>query len=331
LGFDYAWFYDSQLLCADVYAAMALAAHNTSRIKLGTGVAIPSNRIAPVTASALATLNELAPGRIQFGLGMGFTARRAMGMNAIKLRDMEAYVELVYALLREETVAVELEGQPRKMRLFHPDRGLMNTRDPIALHMSAMGPKARATCAHMNAGWITFAGHEDPAIADLKAMQDSWTDAGHSADDLYSTVYTLGRVLEDNEPYDSPKALAQAGPLPAIIFHGLVDAEEHGSLIPMDPSWEPTLARYRELYAGYKPTDERHLDLHRGHLIYLRDDEKELITADLIKTLSMTGTLAELRDKVVALRDAGYRQLAIQIVEGEEDALEDWARVIKGL
>lgn len=331
LGFTHAWFYDSQLLCADVYAVMALAAQNTSRIKLGTGVAIPSNRIAPVTASALATLNELAPGRIHFGVGTGFTGRRAMGMNAVKLSDMETYVEQVYALLRRETIAIELEGQPRTMRLLHPDRGLMNTADPIALHMSAMGPKARASCARMQAGWITFAGHEAAAIADLGTMVDTWSAAGHSKDDLYSTVYTLGRVLDDDEPYDSPKALAQGGPLPAIVFHGLVEAEERGSLIDIDPSWEPIVARYRELYEAYEPSDARYLDLHRGHLIYLRDDEKHLITADVVKNLSMTGTVPVLRDKIVALRDAGYSQLAIQIVEGQEDALEDWARVIKGL
>ena len=331
LGFDYAWFYDSQLLCADVYATMALAAQNTSRIRLGTGVAIPSNRIAPVTASALATLNELAPGRIDFGVGTGFTARRSMGMKAMRLNDMETYVKEVYALLREETVESVVEGLPRTMRLFHPDRGLINTVNPIPLHMSAMGPKARAVCANMKAGWITFAGNERPAIDDLLNMRASWAEAGNDADDLYSTVYTLGRVLEDEEPYDSPKALAQAGPLPAIIFHGIVDAQEHGGLIPMAPDWAPIVDRYRQLYLAYEPQSARHLELHRGHLLYLRDDEKELITGELIKTLSMTGTVDALRNKIGELREAGYDQLAIQIVNGQEDALEDWARVINGM
>ena len=38
-GFTHAWFYDSQLIYSDVYATMALAAQNTSRIRLGTLVA----------------------------------------------------------------------------------------------------------------------------------------------------------------------------------------------------------------------------------------------------------------------------------------------------
>ena len=61
------------MLCADVFVAMALAAARTSRIRLGTGVLIPSNRFAPVAANALASLAKLAPGRIDFGVGTDFT------------------------------------------------------------------------------------------------------------------------------------------------------------------------------------------------------------------------------------------------------------------
>ncbi len=47
LGFSYAWLYDTQMLCADVFVALAAAAMHTSRIRLCTGILIPSNRIAP--------------------------------------------------------------------------------------------------------------------------------------------------------------------------------------------------------------------------------------------------------------------------------------------
>src|ERR1700694_3427709 len=54
LGFARAWFYDTQMLSADPFVAMAAAAVKTTRIRLGTGVLIPSNRIAPVAANASA-------------------------------------------------------------------------------------------------------------------------------------------------------------------------------------------------------------------------------------------------------------------------------------
>src|SRR4029077_13366779 len=62
LGFSHAWFYDSQLLAPDIFISMALAAEHSSKIKLASGVVIPTNRIAPVCADAFATLNKLAPG-----------------------------------------------------------------------------------------------------------------------------------------------------------------------------------------------------------------------------------------------------------------------------
>src|SRR5438876_9745570 len=104
LGFNLAWFYDTQMLSADPFVAMAAAAIKTTRIRLGTGVLIPSNRIAPVAANAFASLNKLAPGRIDFGVGTGFTGRRAMGIGADTLADMEAYVGNGMAMLRVVTV-----------------------------------------------------------------------------------------------------------------------------------------------------------------------------------------------------------------------------------
>ncbi len=85
LGFTHAWFYDTQMLVGDPFVAMGAAALKTSRIRPGTGVLVPSNRNPAVTACAFATLNGMAPGRIDFGVGTGFSARRAMGLGAMKL------------------------------------------------------------------------------------------------------------------------------------------------------------------------------------------------------------------------------------------------------
>ena len=152
LGFTHAWFYDTQMITADCFVAMGAAAMKTSRIRLGTGVLVPSNRIAAVTANAFATLNGLAPGRIDFGVGTGFSARRAMGLGAMKLADMEEYIRVVYGLLDGETVETTIEGKRRKIRFLNPDANLINTRDPIRLHVSAYGPKSQALTAKLNAG-----------------------------------------------------------------------------------------------------------------------------------------------------------------------------------
>jgi alkanesulfonate monooxygenase SsuD/methylene tetrahydromethanopterin reductase-like flavin-dependent oxidoreductase (luciferase family) len=80
LGYSHAWLADSQMLWSDCYAALALAADKTSRINLGTGVAITGTRPASINAAGIATINALAPGRTFFGVGAGNTAMRVMGL-----------------------------------------------------------------------------------------------------------------------------------------------------------------------------------------------------------------------------------------------------------
>lgn len=167
LGFDSAWFYDTQMLSADCFVAMGAAAVKTSRIRLGTGVLIPSNRIAAVAANAFASLNRLAPGRIDMGLGTGFTGRRAMGLGAMTLKDFAEYVRVMMALLRGEIVETEIEGERRKIQLLNPELGLINLDDPMRLHLAAAGPRARALTARLGAGWINFFSDVPAAVAML--------------------------------------------------------------------------------------------------------------------------------------------------------------------
>jgi 5,10-methylenetetrahydromethanopterin reductase len=185
LCFTHAWFFDTQMITADCFVAMGAAAMKTSRIRLGTGVLVPSNRIAAVTANAFATLNGMAPGRIDFGVGTGFSARRAMGLGAMKLADMEEYIRVVYGLLNGETLETTIEGKRKKIRFLNPDFGLINTRDPIRLHVSAYGPKSQALTAKLNAGWKSFISDVPGAMAALESMQESWKAAGRNAGDLY--------------------------------------------------------------------------------------------------------------------------------------------------
>ena len=181
LGFHAAWFYDTQLLNPDVFICMALAAHETTTIRLGTGVLVPSNRIEPVTANAFASLNRLAPGRIDFGVGTGFTARRTMGLGAIPLARTKIYIERVQSLLAGEMVEWDFESQPQKIKFLNPDLGLINLEDEIPLWVSAFGPKAMQLAAELDAGWLNFGiSGADKALA---SMQQAWQDAGRAPDD----------------------------------------------------------------------------------------------------------------------------------------------------
>ncbi len=150
LGYTRAWFFDTQMLNSELFVAMTAAAMATSKIRLATGVLIPSNRIAPVAASALATLNALAPGRSDFGVGTGFTGRRTLGLGPMKLADTAEYIRIVQGLLKGETLEWSFEEKRRKIRFLDPGIGAINLKDAIPLHISAFG--AVQVVARMSSG-----------------------------------------------------------------------------------------------------------------------------------------------------------------------------------
>ena len=332
LGYTRAWFYDTQLLNADMFVAMGATAVQTSRIRLATGVLIPSNRIAPVAAGALASLNALAPGRIDFGISTGFTARRTMGLGPVTLDAMREYIRIVQGLLAGDTLDWAFEDKRRKIRFLNPEIDVFNIRDPIPLHISALGPRGRRLTAELGAGWLYAAGHMAAAKAAVADMQHAWDEAGVSAAGRVATAFTGGCVLKDGEAWDSPRARAQAGPHATVALHNGVELADFGNMgRSVPPALAPLLERYREIYQEYEPADARYLSNHRGHLMFLRPEEQEVCTADLIRTMTFIGTRPELRERIRELRAAGYNHFAISIRHGHPQMVEEWADVFSGV
>lgn len=327
LGFSHAWFFDTQMLSADPFVAMAAAAMKTTRIRLGTGVLIPSNRIAPVAATAFASLNTLAPGRIVFGISTGFTGRRTMGLGAVKLSDMEEYIRIVRALWRGETVEMELEGQPRPIRLLNPELGLINIDDPIPLFIAASGPRSRKLTAKLGAAWIDNVADEQRGAEMLQQMRATWQEAGRAGDDLQSVAWTGGAVLEEGEPVNGPRGMALAAPRAAMLLHRAADTALAGYPSPL--AMRPEFAESVNAYVAHARSfnEPYYLSNHRGHLMFVRPDERPYITAEMIRHTSFIGTAADLTRRVGALADAGFTQVVFSIPPGQEHAIEDWGRI----
>jgi 5,10-methylenetetrahydromethanopterin reductase len=329
LGFHAAWFYDTQLLNPDVFMCMTLAAHETSRIRLGTGVLVPTNRIEPVAANAFATLNKLAPGRIDFGVGTGFTARRTMGLGAVSLSSTRRYVERVRKLLKGETVEWDFEGRDQKIRFLNPDLGLINVEDDIPLWISAFGPKSKQLTAELKAGWLNFGGHA--AAESLDEMRTCWQAAGNDVATLDANLFFLGAVLSGDSSKDDAKLMAEGGPSTAVMFHNLAD--ETGAMGGRNLQQGPLsnlVGEYMKIHEKYEPADARYLTNHRGHLMFVRPEETH-ITPELVKSTTMSGTHEELVQRMRDLKSAGYTQVTVQLVHGHENAIEEWAEVFKSV
>src|ERR671936_2887716 len=88
-GFGYGWTYDSHVLWQESIPLLAVAARETSSIKLGHFVTNPGTREPTVLASAYATLHDLSDGRMVMGIGRGDSARRYIGQQPVKVAEFE--------------------------------------------------------------------------------------------------------------------------------------------------------------------------------------------------------------------------------------------------
>src|SRR5205823_11484419 len=74
------WVIDSQLAMKDVYAGLVVAALNTTKMGLGTGVTNAVTRHPTVTANAISAIDELSHGRAILGLRAGDSALYGIGL-----------------------------------------------------------------------------------------------------------------------------------------------------------------------------------------------------------------------------------------------------------
>ena len=71
LGFERVWIPDEGLAARECYVSLAAVAAATHRVQVGTGITNAYTRHPGVTASAIATLDELSGGRAALGVGAG--------------------------------------------------------------------------------------------------------------------------------------------------------------------------------------------------------------------------------------------------------------------
>ena len=154
LGFDAVWFGDLQRICREVYVEMTACALNTSRITLGIGVTMPTTRHASVTASAFASLHDLAPGRIRAGISTGDSGVRSIGRRPESIASLESYIRQVKGLLQNEVVEFDEGGKSKLAWLQSPT--------DIPIYVAATGPRLTRAAGRMADGAILLR-ERDPA------------------------------------------------------------------------------------------------------------------------------------------------------------------------
>ena len=136
-GWDGLAFGEAHGLLPDPYAVLAVAATGTSRLKLGTAVAVPL-RDPLLAAGAMATLQGLSRGRASFSIGRGDGAMKVLRRGPMPVAEFESYVRRVRSYLRREEV--ESEGVASTIsRADDIDPSL--ALPPPPLNIAATGPR----------------------------------------------------------------------------------------------------------------------------------------------------------------------------------------------
>ena len=282
LGYRRAWVYDTPALQLDVWVTLARAAERTQWIELGPGVLIPSLRHVVTTAAAIATLVDLAPGRVNVGIGSGFTGRLALGQPPNRWDFVAEYLRQLKALLAGEVV--EVDGVLTKM-LHGPGQAPAR---PIQVPfiVAAQGPKGEAVARELSDGLFSLAPR-----------------GGFD----WEVLLSIGTVLDPGETTDSPRVRAAVGPTAAVILHLAYYWNVPGldlDALPGGPQWRAAVDAI--------PARERHLRIHEGHLTYVNEIDDRLLSRELIEAVTLTGEASALRARLDQIASRGVTEIAYQ-------------------
>jgi 5,10-methylenetetrahydromethanopterin reductase len=206
----------------NVYVTLAAAAIYTNKITFGTGVTNPWMINPVITAQAIATLNELAPGRVVLGMGAGDkTTLEAVGVEMSKpLAAVKESIEIFRKLTSGENVAYQGE-------VFKTVGAKFNFKTPnrIPVYVGAQGPKMLELAGKIGDGVLINASHPKDVGYAVNCASEGIRQAGKKPSDVDIAAYTSFSVNEDLK-----KALKAATPVVAFIVAGSPPAvlERHG-------------------------------------------------------------------------------------------------------
>ena len=306
LGYERAWCFDSPALYADVWMVLARAAAITDRIGLGPGVLVPSLRHPMVTASAIASLEAWAPGRVSVALGAGLTGRMAMGQKPMRWAEVDDHVRVVRSLLAGEVC--EWEGEPIAL-LQGPNFGATRPID-VPIIVGADGPK----------GFAVAERHADGVVSPVSGRVGSATQFAHRI------VLTWGTVLDDGETLVDQRVVDATEPGLAVMYHlALLNGPEAIDALPGGD-------RFR-VAAGSVDPRSLHLALHEGHFVVPNalDGFPPEAFETLLPKVSLTGDRARVRERLERFAGHGVTEVAYQPIGPDiERELEAFAEVALG-
>lgn len=315
LGYHRAWVPDSQMIWSDCYVTMGLAAANTKRIHIGTGMTTPGTRIAPVTAHSIATINRLAPGRTFLGIGTGNTVMRLIGQDPIMPKEMKEYVHILRKLLDGEEVDYTYRGRTAEIQFMMQDRNYMNVKDRVPIYIAANGPLALAAAGEIGDGWMMASKSLKDAQGGLKIIHGAAEKSNRKLPaDYLASALTTTCVLRPGESLSSERVINETGAWVTSVLHFSYEIWQKGNrddklILPLfSDVWEDYI---RQVDSINRPPRERFREIHDGHCTFVQERERRFVTPKTIRATCMVGEPDDIVEQLRQLERTGVNEIAI--------------------
>ena len=301
-GFTYGWLFDSHVLWREAYVLLTLMAQSPERMRLGTCVTNPATREPSVTASALATLDELSQGRMDLGIGRGDSARRVLGKAPTTMKTLEEAIGVIRDLVAGR--AVTYEGT--ELRL--PWTGGWQ----LPVWVAGYGPMAISLTGRVADGLILQLADPDLIRWFTSQLREAEVAAGRPAGSVRVQAAAPAHVATRDVGRERTRWF------PALVSNHVVD------LVSKYPREE-----LPEALTGYIGEREGY-DYH--HHAEVGSSNAAFVGDEVTDRFCVLGDAEEHVAKLEELADAGIDQFNIYLMNGdEEDQLDAYASIIPRL
>ena len=296
-GFEYAWTYDSHVLWQESIPLLAVAARETSKIKMGHFVTNPGTRDPTVLASAYATLHDLSDGRMVMGIGRGDSARRYIGQKPVVVAEFERRI----AMIREFMNGREVHWNDKELQL----KWVRPELPEIPMWVAGYGPKALAVAGRVGDGVIIQLA--DPEIISwiMDTARRAAAEAGRDPAQLKCIVGAPSHVSDD-----LADAREQVRWFPAMVSNHVMDLiERYGS----DGSSVPrALTDFVQARKFYDYDEHSRVGAKHG----------EFVTDEICDRFCVLGNADQIKAKLKELEDVGVDQFNVYLMtHGQEETL----------
>jgi 5,10-methylenetetrahydromethanopterin reductase len=294
LGYHRFWIGDSHMIWRELYVLAGAIGVATKKIAIGPGVTHPAVRHPSVTASAIATLNELTEGRAFLGFGVGATGPGNIGMNPHTVAELEQDIVFLKRLLAGETVRIG--GREARCLFPAPD---------VPLYIGTRAPQGMKITCRLADGFV-YTGE----LNTLKPVRENiraYTAEAHRPPTAVQFIYRMPCAISTDrqQARESVKGIVARA-----AFTHLGRLYDRGELD--DEADREALGRLRQHYDTY-----HHMGPEHDHLV----------REEWVDRFALAGTAGEVREKVNRYLDAGIDELTVvPCGESKQATLQSIAR-----